>query len=252
MMQPNEVVLPAGWSLECLPSVDSTNEAVKRRVLETGKDRLIIQADQQTAGRGRRGRPWKSAAGNLFFSLAVKAGNISRLGEYSFLSALSLTLAVEEICPRVSVKCKWPNDVLLNGKKMSGILLETTGKKGIEFLISGIGVNIFPVSEEGMLYPVTSLAQEGCTTDKAEMLSAIVRHFDRLDKLREEEGFLPVLDLWKSRAYGLGGMITVNLPDRRLTGTFSGLDNDGSLLLNNADGEHKITAGDVFFGVQGN
>ena len=103
-----------------------------------------------------------------------------------------------------------------------------------------------------MLYPVTSLAQEGCTTDKAEMLSAIVRHFDRLDKLREEEGFVPVLDLWKSRAYGLGGMITVNLPDRRLTGTFSGLDNDGSLLLNNADGEHKITAGDVFFGVQGN
>lgn len=66
-MQPNEVVLPAGWSLECLPSVDSTNEAVKRRVLETGKDRLIIQADEQTAGRGRRGRPWKSTAGNLFF-----------------------------------------------------------------------------------------------------------------------------------------------------------------------------------------
>lgn len=250
-MKAENVVLPEGWTLECLKETGSTNEAVGKRAAETGLDRLIVQADIQTAGRGRRGRPWKCQEGNLFFSLALNVENVARLGEYSFLTALALAQAIEDIDPNLAPECKWPNDVLLNGKKMSGILLETDGKKGIERLIVGAGVNIVPVGAENMLYPVASLAEEGCTVSKEAVLSAFMNRFDLLDKLRKKEGFSPVLDGWKSRAYGLGTQIAVNLPDRRLTGTFSGLDKDGCLLLNNADGEHKITAGDVFFGAQG-
>ncbi len=250
-MKSENVILPEGWTLECLEETDSTNEAVKRRAAETGLDRLIVQADGQTAGRGRRGRAWKSLPGNLFFSLVLKVRDAARLGEYSFLTALALARAVEDIAPNLAPKCKWPNDVLLNGKKMSGILLETDGKHGIERLIVGVGVNIVPVGAEGMLYPVASLADEGCLTGMEEVLSAFMNRFDLLAKLREKEGFAPVLDGWKKRAYGLGAEIAVNLPDRRLTGTFSGLDKDGCLLLNNADGEYRITAGDVFFDPQG-
>lgn len=249
-MYSGDVVLPEGWVLECLARTDSTNETAKHIELNDENRVSIVQADVQTAGRGRRGRAWIGREGNLFFSLALRVSEISRLGEYSFLTALALAEAIKEIAPDLRPECKWPNDVLIDGAKISGILLETDGKRGIERLIIGVGVNLMPLEGGEMLYPVTSLAQKGCFASKETVLSAFAKHFDYWDGIRRKNGFSPVLTAWKNIAYGLGGEITVNLPDRSLKGVFSGLDKDGCLLLNNSDGEYKITAGDVFFGKQ--
>lgn len=238
--------MPQGWRLISLKETSSTNEEAKR--LAEGSDNVAVQADVQTSGRGRMGRHWSSPAGNLYVSLCLALPDLKDAGFYSFISAVSLACALKEIRPGLNIRCKWPNDLLVGGKKISGILLETDGRRR---LVIGIGVNLVSSPSENVLYPVTSLIQEGADTDAGTVLGALVRHFDRWRKRFEREGPAPVLKAWEENAYGIGGPIAVNLPDRRLEGIFYGLDKDGCLLLNMDDKIVKITAGDVFFGTAG-
>lgn len=238
--------LPAGWRLISLKETSSTNEEARR--LPEGTDNVAVQADTQTSGRGRMGRPWTSPAGNLYVSLCITLPALKDAGFYSFISAVSLAGALKELRPGLEIRCKWPNDLLVGGKKISGILLETDGRKK---LVIGIGVNLVSYPSENVLYPVTSLMQEGGNADVSAVLSALVAHFDRWRKRFEKEGPAPVLKAWEEQAYGIGKPITVNLPDKRLEGIFYGLDKDGCLLLNKDEEIIRITAGDVFFGTAG-
>lgn len=238
-----DVVLPQGWRLIEKNETLSTNEDVK--ALPAGSDKTAVCAGTQTGGRGRMGRHWVSPKGNLYVSVCLELGSLREAEIYSFLSAVALAEAIEDVCAGLEIKCKWPNDLMIDGRKMSGILLETDG---IGRLIVGIGVNIVEFPESGMLYPVTSLAACGYMVTRQAVLEALLRRFDFWLKSLKSDGKVPLLEAWLKRAYGLGGKITVNLPGRRLEGTFDGLDKDGRLLLNK-DGERiKITAGDVFFG----
>lgn len=221
-------------------STQSTNEDVK--ALPENADHVAICAKTQSGGHGRLGRKWLSPAGNLYVSFCIRLDNLAAAGNYSFLSAVALAQALESF--GLKPQCKWPNDLLIDGKKVSGILLETDGKSR---LIVGIGVNLLPVEAENLLYPVTSLANEGVETTPREVLSRLVECFEALEKLP----FSAVLDGWRQRAYGLGQPITVNLPTGKVQGTFYGLDNDGVLLLKCGQQIMRITAGDVFFGEQG-
>lgn len=240
------VALPFGWNLIFKKETVSTNEDVK--FLPAGSDKTAVCAGIQTGGRGRMGRRWVSPEGNLYVSLCFELGTLRTAEIYSFLSAVALAGALEQVCPKIGVECKWPNDLLINGKKVSGILLETDG---VGRLIVGIGVNVIPVPAGQMLYPVTSLSDCGYDATKEKVLEALLQQFDFWRDRLEKEGKKAVLDAWLKRAYGIGQKIAVNLPDKRLEGTFDGLDNDGRLLLNK-DGETiKITAGDVFFGGKG-
>ena len=237
------ITLPQGWRLISKQETFSTNEDVK--ALPAGSDKTAVCAELQTGGRGRMGRRWVSPKGNLYVSVCVELGSLREAEIYSFLSALALAEAIEDVCAGLEIKCKWPNDLMIDGKKVSGILLETDG---VGRLIAGIGVNIAAFPESGMLYPVTSLTACGYPVTREAVLEALLRHFDFWQKKLKSDGKAPLLEAWLKRAYGLGGKITVNLPDKRLEGTFDGLDKDGRLLLNK-DGERiKITAGDVFFG----
>ena len=221
----------------------STNADAK--ALPSGSDKTAVVADTQTGGRGRLGRPWVSPAGNLYVSICLEKIPLMRAGMYSFLTAVSLAEAMERLCPDIGVECKWPNDLLAAGKKISGILLETDGT---DRLIAGVGVNIVSFPDSGMLYRATSLQNEGFAVTRDQMLESFLQSFARWDDELKTNGSGRLLDAWKEKAHGIGGPVTVNLPNRKLRGTFYGLDKDGCLLLNK-DGEIvKITAGDVFFG----
>ena len=238
-----DVTLPQGWRLIEKSETLSTNEDVK--ALPAGSDKTAICAGTQTGGRGRMGRRWVSPKGNLYVSVCVELGSLREAEIYSFLSAVALAEAIEGVCAGIDIKCKWPNDLMINGKKVSGILLETDG---VGRLIAGIGVNIVSFPESGTLYPVTSLADCGYAVTKEAMLEALLQRFDFWQNALKRNGKAPLLEAWRQRAFGLGGKIVVNLPDKRLEGTFDGLDKDGRLLLNRNGERIKITAGDVFFG----
>ncbi len=237
------MILPQGWKLIEKKETESTNLDVKK--LPAGSDRIAVVADVQSGGRGRMGRRWISPAGNLYISLCLEEIQPARAGMYSFLTAVSLAQAMERLCPGIDVKCKWPNDLLVGGKKISGILLETDG---VDRLIAGVGVNIVSFPETGVLYKTTSLKNEGYAVTRDEMAQAFLLCFDYWDNRLKTEGASPLLDAWIEKACGIGAPVTVNLPKGSIGGTFYGLDKDGCLLLNK-DGEIiKITAGDVFFG----
>ena len=165
---------------------------------------------------------------------------------YSFLSAVALVNALEDVCSGIKIKCKWPNDLLIDGRKVSGILLETNG---VDRLVVGIGVNVISFPSDTVLYPATSLAENGFRIEKERVLEAFIKHFDIWQKRFRNEGKEAVLNAWRQKAYGVGEKITVNLPDKRLEGTFDGLDNNGCLLLNKEGKITKIMTGDVFFGL---
>ena len=241
-----EIKLPEGWRLIVKRETKSTNEDVKN--LPAGSDKTAVCAETQTGGRGRMGRRWVSPKGNLFVSFCLELGNLNQAEIYSFLSAVALICAIEKVCPGIDIRCKWPNDLLVEGKKISGILLETDG---VGRLIVGIGVNIAAFPEDQMLYPTTSLSEYGFSVTKETLLEELIYQFDLWQKRLFDKGSPSILDAWRQKACGLGKPITVHLPDRNVTGIFSGLDNDGRLLLN-TDGEMiKITTGDVFFGSTG-
>lgn len=238
--------LPHGWRLVVLPEVDSTNEELRRRRDSEPGEGLCISAAIQTAGRGRRGRAWSSPTGNLYVS--VRLAQPARLGDgaqLSFVTAVALSDAVLEVAPHLTPRLKWPNDVLLSGAKLSGILLETDGP----WIILGCGVNVAWAPEStGATYPATSLRAEGAMVAVDEFRLVFLRHLSGLVDLWRRSGFAPILAAWKSRAQGLGGTITARLQSgEEYSGIFVDLDADGALMLQTDAGRRRILAGDVFF-----
>lgn len=250
MRQPD---LPSAYRLVSLETVDSTNAEARRLAVlgeEETPDGTLVWAKQQTAGRGRRGRQWSSPPGNLYCSLVLRPGvAVDRAAEFGFIAALAVfdTLGSVGEAGHI-VHCKWPNDILLNEHKVAGILLETeTGGNGPpDWVILGIGLNvgIFPGDTE---FPATSLRAEGFSATEIDCLDFFCRHFLKWTNTWREEGFAPIRKHWLWRCHGLGEDIEVRLEGETLSGVFSGLGEDGALLLKTGDGERRITAGDVFF-----
>lgn len=236
------------------PAVDSTNDEVIRLAQNGAPDGTWVVADEQTAGRGRRGRPWQSNKGNLFCTgllrLAPGEGPVSQL---SFLIALALYDTLSQWVTSDRLKLKWPNDVLLDGRKVSGILLESagSGQPGDRWVAAGIGVNLvfYPVNVER---PAISLEAAGIAPPPpmvvAERLASAVEYWRReWTAGGRAGGFAALRTAWLSRAIGLGSRIEVRLPDETLFGTFSDLADDGALLLQLDSGVVKaIHSGDVF------
>jgi BirA family biotin operon repressor/biotin-[acetyl-CoA-carboxylase] ligase len=241
--------LPPPFRLVAYEMIGSTNEEAKRLAHEGAPEGLVICAEQQTAGRGRRGRQWASPPGNLYSSTLLRpqcrAAAAAQLG---FVAALGVYDAIAGLAPKIGLRCKWPNDLLANGKKVSGILLETEMASGDrpDFVIVGIGVNLAS-SPRDTPYPATSLGAEGAPgiTPRA-MLAALIRHFSGWLATWGAEGFTPIRTAWLARAGGLGEAIIVRLEHDTLDGRFLDLDDDGALLLGIAGGRRRIAAGEVF------
>lgn len=249
------VSLPSGYRLVAFESVGSTNDEAKRLARNGAAQGTVVWALRQEAGRGRRGRAWVSEDGNLYCSIILRPEKPEAAAQVSFVSALAVGDAVRSLLPdRSQVQYKWPNDVLIDERKVSGILLESepsaTGR--LEWLVLGVGINVrhFPSDTE---YPATSLSVAGQQGVRAgDVLEIFVAYLDYWLTVWRGDGFPAIRRAWLHHAKGVGKAATVRLADRTLQGVFRDLDGDGALLLEDATGTTvRITAGDVFFGLAG-
>jgi BirA family biotin operon repressor/biotin-[acetyl-CoA-carboxylase] ligase len=228
--------------------LDSTNAQALSLAQSGERGPVWIVAERQTAGRGRRGRAWVSQPGNLFASLLLTAVAPSeRQPQLSLVTALALHDALAEVAPshKPLITIKWPNDLLLRGKKIAGILIEAAGGENGAVAI-GIGVNCasHPASTD---YPATDLAAAGVAISPAMLFGPLsLKMIGRLAQWNGGEGFATVRADWLARAAGIGEEISVRLVDRELSGRFETLDQTGSLVLRLPSGRlETITAADV-------
>ena len=243
-------LLPEGFRLCHHATLGSTNDAAKALARAGAPDGTLVWADEQEAGRGRRGRQWLSPPGNLYLSLVLRPDAApSRAAQLGFVAALGLGDALRPLgAPALLLRYKWPNDLLLNGRKLAGILLEseTSARESVDFVVVGIGVNIVSAPED-VEFPATSLAAEGVTgVTPALLLEGFIRHFASWAGRWRLEGFRPVRAAWLSAASGLGERVRVRLERKTLCGRFHDLDDDGALVLEGAEGRRRIAAGEVF------
>jgi BirA family biotin operon repressor/biotin-[acetyl-CoA-carboxylase] ligase len=242
--------LPAACNLLSYDRLGSSNDEAKRLARDGAPDWTVVWTREQVAGRGRRGREWVAVPGNLYVSIVLRPDRKPAVAaQLGFVAALGVGEAVASLVPEgAALRYKWPNDVLLNGGKVAGILLEMeTSKAGmLGWLVAGIGINVAGHPPE-TAYPAISLRDAGAEgVGAAEALEAFVERFFAWVGRWLAEGFAPVRDAWLRGAGGLGERITARLEHEEVAGRFVGIDGDGALLLDIASGQRRITAGEIF------
>ncbi|MCK6418147.1 MAG: biotin--[acetyl-CoA-carboxylase] ligase [Alphaproteobacteria bacterium] len=233
------------WRLEVFSTLASTQDFIKEAA-QTGQDEgLAVQALQQTAGRGRQGRTWESSAGNLFLSVLLRPQCAPQnIGQIALLAGLALAQTVQSlisVCPVV----KWPNDVLIDGRKCAGILVETGGvREGrVEWAALGIGLNVAAAPLE----TATCLDQYGNRARLEVVRDSALEALRRAYALWRNQGFSPVLSLLQHFLPLAGSPIRAHDGQFYHEGGFAGLDAEGKLLLRFADGTLKtVSAGEIF------
>lgn len=258
MKSPIKANLMEDYHLLSYDTLDSTNEEAKRLAAGGASHGAVIWAKQQTNGRGRMGRRWDSAEGNLFASVLLSPGcDMETASQLSFVTAVAAAETLEPIVPEHQVRCKWPNDVMIGDKKVGGILIEyfrtkeESGPQGKdrEWVVVGLGVNIDSFPRKDVLTPATSLKEEGVEIVSAKIvLSRFVYNFICLYDVWGKKGFAPIRKSWLGRAHRLGEEIVVNCGNDVTKGIFKGIDAQGRLeLLTKKNKKELISAGDVFF-----
>jgi BirA family transcriptional regulator, biotin operon repressor / biotin---[acetyl-CoA-carboxylase] ligase len=230
--------------------IDSTNLEARRRADDGETGPLWLTALWQTAGKGRRGRTWRSGSGNLAATLLLTTSKPPlEAAQIAFVAALAVADLAGTYVPVSKVSLKWPNDTLLGGRKVSGILVESGPSAAGLWLAVGVGVNLAEAPDD-VERPATALADhmDGPPPRPAEALGILASAFERWRGVWEAAGFAPIAEAWTARAHGLGQPCSARLPAETIEGVAEGLDFDGALKLRLADGSlRRITAGDVFF-----
>ena len=235
-----------------LDDVQSTNTECLEKAQAGDPGNLWITARRQLGGRGRRGRPWVSEAGNLYASLLlIDPAPSPALASLPLVAALAVHGAIARTLPDpdTSLKIKWPNDVLLNGGKVSGILLESgIAPDGRRAVVIGCGVNVTHAPQQAM-YATATLRDVGAVNSADEFFAYLCQSM-AMELARWDEGrnMAETRDLWLRHATGLGKEIIVNMPNASIEGIFRDLDDTGCLILEKPDGVlQSIAAGDLFF-----
>lgn len=235
-----------------LGDVGSTNAELLARARDGETSGLWLTADRQLSGRGRRGRTWTSEPGNLYSSLLlIDPSEPGLIGSLPLAVSIAVHDAIGAVLPpdggRLAIK--WPNDVLIDGAKTSGILIESEFlRDGRQAVVIGCGINVaHHPNAEG--YASTCLAERGASASAQELFAHLFMTMERMLGLWDRgRGIAAIRDRWIDRAVGIGSPIVVRLPDSEIHGLFAGIDGDGRLLLALPDGGHRtISAGDVFF-----
>ncbi|MDP3745998.1 MAG: biotin--[acetyl-CoA-carboxylase] ligase [Phenylobacterium sp.] len=238
--------------IEAYDELDSTNAEARRRA-EAGEGGPVwITALVQTAGRGRRGRSWQTVSGNLAATLLLTTDKpAGEAAQISFVAALAAADLAETCLGAGAAQLKWPNDVLVHGRKAVGILVESGVRAdGALWLAVGIGINLAHAPQD-VERPATAFAEHMTVPPPAPLdaLEVLATRFEYWRAAWEREGFAPIAKGWTATAHGLGEPCEARLPNQTIRGTALGLDSDGALRLKLDDGAIlRITAGDVFFG----
>ncbi len=249
--QKNPSNLLNDYHLLSFDSLDSTNEEAKRLARGGGSHGAVIWARSQSKGRGRMGRDWVSSEGNLFVSLLLQPEKpLDQVSQLSFVAAVAAIESLEGVLPQGNrLQCKWPNDILLNDKKLGGILLESfqTEASDKPWVVVGVGINVdnFPSRTE---FPATCLKDAGVELVSAKIiLSRFIHHFIDCYNSWNTKGFTPIRKKWTDVAWGLDQRLCARLPEGNTEGICLGLDATGSLQLKLDNGKkHLVHAGDVF------
>ena len=234
-----------------LDEIDSTNAEARRRAEAGEAGPVWIVGLRQTAGRGRRGRAWETGAGNLAATLLFTTEKPpGEAAQVTFVAALAVADLLGAYVSPGLVSLKWPNDPLLGGLKVSGVLVESgTRPAGGLWIAVGVGVNLArkPIDSER---PATALTTYLVTPPTpVEAIEVLAGAFARWEDVWLRLGFPAIADAWTARAHGLGQTCVARLGAETLEGIAEGLDGDGALRLRLADGHlRRVTAGDVFFG----
>jgi BirA family biotin operon repressor/biotin-[acetyl-CoA-carboxylase] ligase len=239
----------AGVRHQRFETLGSTNAEALARARAGERGPLWISSDMQTDGRGRRGKSWMSPAGNLYASLLLTEPSSPVLApQLSFVAGLAVHDAVLARAPNLAakLKLKWPNDALLNGRKLSGMLIEAEGLPRFSVAI-GIGVNCVSHPADTS-YGATNLQANGVIVSAQDVLAQLAAAMNaRLAQWKAGTGFAAIRSDWLDRAASLGEPILVRLPERELTGTFEGIDAAGRLLVATPDkATEAVAAGDIF------
>jgi len=241
-----------GKNVIFLREVDSTNDLAKELAANGAVEGTVVVAETQKAGRGRLGREWISLKGGLYFSVVLRP-NVRANGAVKlvFVAGLAVAKVLRELYD-LRVETKWPNDVLVNGRKVCGILTEmNTTDEMVNFVVVGVGVNAnFDVEEvfpEPLKKVTTSLANE--LSRKVRLEELFTALLERLENVYDQfirEGFGPVLDEWRKYAGFLGRRVEVASQTEKLHGLALNVDHDGALTLKLEDGTLKrIFVGDI-------
>jgi BirA family biotin operon repressor/biotin-[acetyl-CoA-carboxylase] ligase len=257
--------LKGGYRLVAFPEIGSTNAEALRRARRGDAGRLWLVTARQTAGRGRRGRPWETADGNLAASLLLVVEHDPAVAAtLGFVAGLALDEALRAVVPSLGIRValdglegprnrlrlKWPNDVLLDGAKLGGILLEAEALGDRRLAVAvGIGVNVVSAPAD-LPYPATALQRIGVAADAAGVFSALSDAWASAAQVwNDGRGFPAIRKLWLDRAAGIGEEVTVRVGDSVVSGAFETIDETGRLVIRARDGSMKtITAGEIHFG----
>lgn len=258
--------LADGFRLESFSAIGSTNALALERAANGDAGKLWLVTDDQTGGRGRRGRAWAGRPGNLAATLLLRPRvDLARAASLGFVAALALRDALEAVMPRQAFAIapdagdlakggrfalKWPNDVLADGAKLSGILLETSGAGTSDIAVAiGIGVNVVDHPRETP-YPATDLSAIGASCSAADLFFALSDAFvDNLRLWRGGADLAAVREKWLGSAAGIGSEIAVDTGGKVVRGMFETIDADCHLVIREADGHMtRVAAGDVHFG----
>jgi BirA family biotin operon repressor/biotin-[acetyl-CoA-carboxylase] ligase len=222
--------------------IGSTNDEARRMAAEGAPHGTVVHADEQTAGRGRLAHTWFSPPGNLYLSVLLRTGEpAARTAELSFLAAIAVADTVEALLPRqIRAMLKWPNDVLINGGKIAGILLEQVD----DATIVGIGLNVLEAPSNAAYKTTTIVANGGIASVDGARDILLGRVGVHLADWRET-GFGPIRERWLERSYPIGAAIRAYAGGQPIAGNFAGLDLDGALLLDTPQGRQRIVAGEV-------
>ncbi len=237
------------FRLECHEVLESTSTLLKQRAEAGEAEGLAIQALRQSAGRGRQGRGWDSPAGNLYISALLRpAVPLREAPEWSFVAAVALAETLKPLLPKAArPMLKWPNDLLLDGAKAAGILVETgvAANHELDWICIGIGVNI--ATKPSLPDRATACLAEYLPAPPApEVLAAqLLQNLAHWHDLRLAQGFAPIRDAWLRHAPAMGAPVSVKRYGALMEGNFAGLSPEGGLLLAKGREVELILAGEI-------
>ena len=246
---------PYGYHRVVLSEIDSTNAFAAREIRSFAGPTWVLGL-RQTAGRGRRGRAWADPVGNFSGTLVLPPTDETpdRLAQRSFIAALGLYDALGTVVGQAApFALKWPNDVLLNGAKVAGILLETIPASGGQLgLAIGIGVNLSHAPDPAALpadavVPVSLAGETGVQIGPEDFLNALAQSYAHFEEQFQTYGFGAIRTAWLARAARLGERITARTMKTEVTGIFETIDDQGHLVLSTDQGAQSIAAADVYF-----